>query len=104
MSGPTQSSSPTSPDPTGSPVISRPNWPVLILAFVAVVLDGYDTIALGLSVPALSEDWGVAPSHFTPALSLTSLGVALGYIAVGRLTARFGCRSVVLVAVGVFTS
>ena len=61
MSGPTQSSGPT-------PVITRPNWPVLILAFVAVVLDGYDTIALGLSVPALSDDWGVAPSHFTPAL------------------------------------
>ncbi|MDL9947167.1 MFS transporter [Gordonia sp. ABSL11-1] len=83
--------------------ITRPNWPVLILAFVAVVLDGYDTIALGLSVPALSDDWGVDPAHFTPALSLTSLGVALGYIAVGRLTARFGCRNVVLAAVVVFT-
>ncbi|GAB92846.1 MFS transporter [Gordonia rhizosphera] len=98
MSGPTQSSTPTS-----NPVITRPNWSVLILAFVAVVLDGYDTIALGLSVPALAKDWDVPASHFTPALSLTSLGVALGYIAVGRLTARFGCRRVVLVAVGVFT-
>ncbi|MFW0793459.1 MFS transporter [Gordonia sp. CPCC 205515] len=83
--------------------ITRPNWPVLILAFVAVVLDGYDTIALGLSVPALSKDWGVSAAHFTPALSLTSLGVALGYIAVGRLTARFGCRNVVRAAVVVFT-
>ncbi|AZG47334.1 MFS transporter [Gordonia insulae] len=99
MSGPRMSSPPvSSPD-----AITRPNWPVLILAFVAVVLDGYDTIALGLSVPALADDWGVPASHFTPALSLTSLGVALGYIAVGRLTARFGCRHVVLVAVAVFT-
>lgn len=60
-----------------------PNWLVLVLTFVAVVLDGYDTIALGLSVPALARDWGVAPSHFTPALSLTSAGVALGYLACG---------------------
>ncbi|MFW0786485.1 MFS transporter [Gordonia sp. CPCC 206044] len=94
MSGPTAETSGTQ---------DRPNWPVLILAFVAVVLDGYDTIALGLSVPALADDWDVPASHFTPALSLTSLGVALGYIAVGRLTARFGCRRVVLVAVAVFT-
>ncbi|MGC4960899.1 MFS transporter [Gordonia sp. DT101] len=97
MSGPNHNSGSTTPE------ITRPHWPVLILAFVAVVLDGYDTIALGLSVPDLADDWGVSPSHFTPALSLTSLGVALGYIAVGRLTARFGCRKVVLVAVGVFT-
>lgn len=80
-----------------------PNWLVLVLTFVAVVLDGYDTIALGLSVPALARDWGVAPSHFTPALSLTSAGVALGYLACGRLVARFGARRVVLAAVVVFT-
>jgi AAHS family 4-hydroxybenzoate transporter-like MFS transporter len=89
--------------PTSTGEITRPNWPVLTLAFIAVVLDGYDTIALGLSVPALSKDWDVSASHFTPALSLTSLGVALGYIAVGRLTARFGCRHVILAAVVAFT-
>lgn len=96
MSGPTMTSNDTSE-------ITRPNWPVLTLAFIAVVLDGYDTIALGLSVPSLARDWDVSASHFTPALALTSLGVAIGYIAVGRLVARFGCRNVVLVAVGVFT-
>lgn len=96
MSGPTMTRTPASE-------IVRPNWSVLTLAFIAVVLDGYDTIALGLSVPALAAEWNEAPSHFTPALSLTSLGVALGYIAVGRLTARFGCRNVILFAVGVFT-
>lgn len=83
--------------------ITRPHWPVLTLAFIAVVLDGYDTIALGLSIPSLARDWDEPASHFTPALALTSLGVAIGYIAVGRLVARFGCRNVVLVAVGVFT-
>lgn len=81
----------------------KANWPVLILTFIAVVLDGYDTIALGLSIPALAKDWGVAPAAFTPALSLTSLGVALGYIAVGRLKARFGARHVIVAAVLVFT-
>ena len=96
MSGPTMTSNDTSE-------ITRPHWPVLTLAFIAVVLDGYDTIALGLSIPSLARDWDEPASHFTPALALTSLGVAIGYIAVGRLVARFGCRNVVLVAVGVFT-
>lgn len=98
MSGPTRNAPQSTPDAN-----TRPSWPVLVLAFVAVVLDGYDTIALGLSIPALSKDWGLSAAHFTPALSLTSLGVALGYIAVGRLTARFGCRNVILAAVVVFT-
>lgn len=96
MSGPTSTG-------TTSTEITRPNWTVLTLAFIAVVLDGYDTIALGLSVPTLSREWGESPSHFTPALALTSVGVALGYIAVGRLVARFGCKTVILAAVAVFT-
>lgn len=83
--------------------VTRPNRVVLALTFIAVVLDGYDTIALGLSIPALSEEWGVSAAHFTPALSLTSLGVALGYIAVGQLVARFGSRRVILAAVLLFT-
>ncbi|MGW5382343.1 MFS transporter [Nocardia sp. NPDC003963] len=82
---------------------TRPNRAVLALTFVAVVLDGYDTIALGLSIPALAREWDVSASHFTPALSLTSLGVAIGYIAVGQLVARFGSRRVILAAVLLFT-
>ncbi|WP_416562019.1 MFS transporter [Nocardia testacea] len=96
MSGPPAADTPST--------VTRPDRVVLALTFVAVVLDGYDTIALGLSIPALSADWGVAASHFTPALSITSLGVALGYIAVGRLVARFGSRRVILAAVLVFTA
>ncbi|GAP53890.1 probable 4-hydroxybenzoate transporter PcaK [Arthrobacter sp. Hiyo6] len=79
------------------------DWWVLCLACAAVVLDGYDTVALGLSVPAIAKDWGVQPSHFTPALALTSAGVALGYLAVGRLVAKLGTRNVIFSAVVVFT-
>lgn len=66
---------------------TRTHWWVLCLACAAVVLDGYDTVALGVSIPAIAKDWAVAPSQFTPALSLTSAGVALGYLSVGRLVA-----------------
>ncbi|MEZ2388803.1 MFS transporter [bacterium RCC_150] len=82
---------------------AKPNWWVLCLACAAVVLDGYDTVALGLSVPAIARDWGVQASTFTAALALTSAGVALGYLAVGRLVARLGTRNVIFSAVVVFT-
>ena len=82
---------------------TKPNWWVLCLACAAIVLDGYDTVALGVSVPAIAKDWGVAPSQFTPALALTSAGVALGYLAVGRLVAKMGTRNVIFSAVVVFT-
>ncbi|MDQ0078555.1 MFS transporter [Arthrobacter oryzae] len=82
---------------------TKPNWWVLCLACAAIVLDGYDTVALGVSIPAIARDWGVAPSLFTPALALTSAGVALGYLAVGRLVAKMGTRNVIFSAVVVFT-
>lgn len=82
---------------------TKPNWWVLCLACAAIVLDGYDTVALGVSIPAIAKDWGAAPSHFTPALALTSAGVALGYLAVGRLVAKMGTRNVIFSAVVVFT-
>ncbi len=46
----------------------KPNWWVLCLALAAVVLDGYDTVALGgVSIPSISKEWGgVEPAHFTP--------------------------------------
>ncbi|MDQ0801422.1 MFS transporter [Arthrobacter sp. SLBN-112] len=82
---------------------AKPNWWVLCLACAAVVLDGYDTVALGLSIPAIAKDWGVQASEFTAALALTSAGVALGYLAVGRLVAKLGTRNVIVSAVVVFT-
>lgn len=82
---------------------TKPNWWVLCLACAAIVLDGYDTVALGVSIPAIAKNWGVAPSAFTAALALTSAGVALGYLAVGRLVAKMGTRNVIFSAVVVFT-
>ncbi|MGF6886540.1 AAHS family 4-hydroxybenzoate transporter-like MFS transporter [Nocardia sp. GAS34] len=82
---------------------ARLRWSVLILAFLAVLLDGYDSTALGGCIPSLSRAWHVPASHFTAALSLTSAGVAVGYLTCGRLSARWGRRRVVMSAVLVFT-
>ena len=37
---------------------------VIALCCTATFLDGYDTQALGLAVPLMSESWGLPPSSF----------------------------------------
>ena len=86
-----------------APRSQRLHWPMLILGFLAVLLDGYDSTTLGLSVPTLANAWHTPASNFTAALSLTSAGVAIGYLTCGRLSTRYGRRRVIMTAVAVFT-
>ncbi|MEU8617281.1 MFS transporter [Streptomyces sp. NPDC048623] len=65
------------------------------LVFAVLLLDGYDTTALGFVVPALAQEWGRQPAAFTPALVATNIGVVIGYLVCGRLSARFGRRKVI---------
>ncbi|HZB29408.1 MAG TPA: MFS transporter [Streptosporangiaceae bacterium] len=76
-------------------------WGVVILSFLAVMLDGFDTATLAFVLPTLSEQWGVAPAAFTPAVVLTNLGVVLGYLSCGSLGAWMGRRTMLLLGVTV---
>lgn len=76
--------------------------PVLLLAFLAVLLDGFDTAALAFVVPTLAVEWGTGPAAFTVPLVLTNLGVVVGYLCCGVLSARFGRRTVLIAGVVTF--
>src|SRR5918992_3667804 len=69
---------------------------VLVLSFLAVMLDGFDTATLAFVLPTLSEQWGVAPAAFTPAVVLTNIGVVIGYLSCGSVGARMGRRTLLL--------
>ncbi|MFJ6456149.1 MFS transporter [Paenarthrobacter sp. NPDC091669] len=75
----------------------------LLLLFLAIVADGFDTAALGFIIPTLSSEWGVRPSDLTVPLLLTNLGVVIGYVASGRLSARFGRHKVVWLSVAFYS-
>jgi AAHS family 4-hydroxybenzoate transporter-like MFS transporter len=68
---------------------------VAICALVAL-LDGLDIQAMGLVIPALSEEWGVAPSSFGLVLSASFAGMMLGMMGLGMLGDRIGRRMVLL--------
>ncbi len=99
MTAPT-AGSPTAGSPTGQP--TGIHWPVLVLAFLAVLLDGFDTAALAFVVPTLAVEWGTGPAAFTVPLVLTNLGVVVGYLCCGALSARIGRRTLLIAGVTTF--
>jgi MFS transporter, AAHS family, 4-hydroxybenzoate transporter len=109
----TAESTPTAPTPS-TPTPSTPTrteghrepgrvrWLVVVLAFLAVLLDGFDAATLSIVVPTLSTQWGLAPAFFTTPLVLTNIGVVIGYLSCGWLGARFGRRTMLISGVALF--
>ena len=74
---------------------------VLVLCTLAVLLDGYDLQVLGLTVPALTRTWGIAPAALSVALSSSLLGMGLGAAFLGPLGDRYGRRTVLAASLAV---
>jgi MFS transporter, AAHS family, 4-hydroxybenzoate transporter len=62
----------------------------IALCSLASLLDGYDIQALGLAIPGMAKDFGVAPTTLTFAVSASLIGMALGAMLLGPLGDRFG--------------
>ncbi|MGJ4943640.1 MFS transporter [Bradyrhizobium sp. HKCCYLS1011] len=72
-------------------------WLIFGLCFVIVLLDGFDTAAIGFIAPSLLKEWGIEKSALGPVLSAALFGLAAGALFSGPLADRVG-RKVVLVA------
>ncbi|WP_407278318.1 MFS transporter [Aromatoleum evansii] len=77
-------------------------WLVFILCFLIVLLDGFDTAAIGYIAPSLIQEWGVTKPDLAPVLSAALFGLAGGALMSGPLADRLGRRLVLNVAVLVF--
>jgi len=77
-------------------------WMVFALCFVIVLLDGFDTAAIGYIAPSLIKEWGVTKPMLGPVLSAALFGLAGGALSAGPLADRFGRKAVLTVAVVVF--
>ena len=78
---------------------SRFQWLVFWLCFAIVLLDGFDTAAIGYIAPSLVAEWGVSKPDLAPVLSAALFGLAAGALCAGPLADRFGRRLVLIVAV-----
>src|SRR6478735_8044183 len=77
-------------------------WLVFALCFLVVLLDGFDTAAIGFVAPSLLKEWGVSRPALGPVLSAALFGLATGAFAAGPLADRLGRKLVLTAAVAVF--
>lgn len=69
-------------------------WLIFAVCFVIVLLDGFDTAAIGFIAPSLIREWGVARPALAPVLSAALFGLAAGALMAGPAADRFGRKAV----------
>lgn len=74
-------------------------WSVVTVAFLAILLDGFDTTLIAFVVPALSKEWALPVSAFSPVFIATSVGAVIGYLLSGRVSERYGKKTVIIISV-----
>jgi AAHS family 4-hydroxybenzoate transporter-like MFS transporter len=77
-------------------------WVVFALCFFIVLLDGFDTAAIGFIAPSLVKEWGVSKAALAPVLSAALFGLAAGALSAGPLADRLGRKRVLVGSVLVF--
>ena len=77
-------------------------WLIFALCFMIVLLDGFDTAAIGFIAPSLLLEWGVARPALAPVLSAALLGLAAGALLAGPLADRIGRKGVLTASVVLF--
>jgi len=83
---------------------SRFQWLIFGLCFVIVLLDGFDTAAIGFIAPSLLNEWQVGKPALGPVLSAALFGLAFGALAAGPLSDRLGRRLLLILSVAVFAT
>ena len=77
-------------------------WRIFGLCFMIVLLDGFDTAAIGYIAPSLIREWNVARPALGPVLSAALFGLAFGALGAGPLSDRLGRRLLLIISVFVF--
>ena len=85
-----------------SPSAGAVRWLIFALCFLVVLLDGFDTAAIGYIAPSLMQEWGVAKPALAPVLSAALFGLAAGALLSGPVADRWGRRLTLTASVLVF--
>ncbi len=77
-------------------------WTILVLCFLVVAADGFDTAAVGFIAPSLVQQWGIARSSLGPVMSAALVGLGIGALAAGPFADRIGRKTVLVLSVFFF--
>lgn len=76
----------------------------LVIAALAVILDGFDNQILSLAIPALIKDWGVTRDDFKWVLVVGFAGMAIGTALFGMVGDKIGRRPTLIGCVTLFAA
>ncbi|MGY2376371.1 MFS transporter [Pseudomonas sp. SDO524_S393] len=75
---------------------------VLLLCFLVVLVDGFDTAVIGYIAPALRQEWGLQAAQLSPAFGAGLFGLMVGAFIFGPVADAYGRKKVLLVSVLIF--
>jgi MFS transporter, AAHS family, 4-hydroxybenzoate transporter len=77
-------------------------WLIFVMCFVIVLLDGFDTAAIGFIAPSLVTEWKISRPALAPVLSAALFGLAAGALLSGPLSDKLGRRAMLLTSTLLF--
>lgn len=84
--------------------ISKYQWLILILCFITVAMDGFDTAIIGFIASDLVQEWGVNKASLGPVMSAALVGLAVGALTAGPMADRIGRKKVLILSIITFGS
>ncbi|ELJ1275932.1 aromatic acid/H+ symport family MFS transporter, partial [Escherichia coli] len=75
--------------------IGKMQWCVIICCFLVVMLDGFDTAAIGFIAPDIRSHWQLTAGALAPLFGAGLLGLTAGALLCGPLSDRFGRKRVI---------
>ncbi|MGC5799649.1 MFS transporter [Sphingomonas sp. NFX23] len=66
---------------------------MVLLAALAIIMDGFDGQLIGYAAPILLKEWGLERSAFAPIIACGLVGMAIGSSVAGAIGDRFGRKA-----------
>lgn len=82
--------------------VGRAHLVVVVLLIFTMIVDGYDIFLVGIVLPFLAKDLGVAPAALTMVAVVQQFGLLLGNFVVGPIADRYGRRRTLLTCLTAF--
>jgi AAHS family 4-hydroxybenzoate transporter-like MFS transporter len=75
---------------------------LLLLCFMVIAIDGFDTAIIGFIAPAVRAEWGLGVAQLGPLFAAGLFGLMVGAFIVGPLADRHGRKTMMIASLVVF--